>query len=91
MSTASSGVPGIGYLSGKAAKWVGIQILNAFVPLEICRRRWVIRRLLKRIEKIPIEECAGWLVREERNITHAVEDLLELSSYVFSYLCSTHS
>jgi hypothetical protein len=32
-SIASSGVPGIGYLSGKAVKWIGMQILDGFVPL----------------------------------------------------------
>jgi hypothetical protein len=85
-STASSGVPGIGYISGRAVKWVGMQILDAFVPLEICRRRWVIRRLVKRIKTIPIEECAEWLVRKEPKIMQAVDNLLELSSYVFSYL-----
>jgi hypothetical protein len=81
-TTASSGVPGIGYVSGKGVKWLGERILNAFVPLEIRRRRWVIRRLVKRIDKIPVEQCAVWLVKKESKITRAVENLLELSSYV---------
>lgn len=81
-TTASSGVPGVGYVSGKCVKWLGERILCAFVPLEIRRRRWIIRRLVKRIDKIPVEQCAVWLAKKEGKITRAVENLLELSSYV---------
>jgi hypothetical protein len=79
-SIASSGVRGIGYLSGKAVKWVGMQILDGFVPLEIRRRRWIIRGLMKRMDVIPFEERAPWIVRNVRKISHAIENLLELSS-----------
>jgi hypothetical protein len=69
-----------------------MQILNAFVPLEIRRRRWLIRKLVKRMDKISTEAGAEWLIKNERKVTHAVENLLELSSYaIFSCLSSTYS
>jgi hypothetical protein len=88
-STTSSIVPGIGYLSGKVIKWVGVRMLNALIPLEIRRRRWLIRKLIERINRIPLDEAAAWLVRKERKITLAVDNLLELSSYGFPCMFST--
>lgn len=81
-STASSGVPGIGYLSGKGIKWVGIQMLNVIVPLEMRRRRQVIRKFIKRMAELPVEKRAIWLIRRARKVTYILEDLLEFSSYV---------
>lgn len=83
-STASSGIPGIGYQSGKVIKWVGTQIIDALLPLEIFRRRMLIKILLKKIERVPFHRRAPWLVKKERTMNRAVEDLLELSLYVTS-------
>jgi hypothetical protein len=79
-STVFSVVPGIGYLSGKAIKWVGMQILNGIVPLEIRRRRWVIRKLVRHMDAIPAGDRATWVLRNERKISRTIENLLELSS-----------
>lgn len=78
-STASSGVPGIGHLSGKAVKWVGSQILNSLVPLEIRRRRWVIRQIIKKLGQVPMNDRAEWVVKRGKKINRALDDLLELS------------
>ena len=78
-SSGSSGVPGIGYLSGKTVKWVGVQILNAVDPVVIIVRRRYIHRLIKRIRQISVEKRADWMVKRELTILRAVEDLLELS------------
>jgi hypothetical protein len=80
--TGSSGIPGIGYLSGKAVKWVGVRMLDMFVPLEISRRRRVIIGLVKQLEKIPDQDRSRWILKKERSINRAVEDLLELTTYV---------
>ena len=81
LSTASSGTPGIGYLSGQGLKWLGMQFLNMFVPLEIRRRRWMVQRVVKRIEEIPADQRARWLSKKHK-IYHVIEDILELSLYV---------
>ena len=82
MSTISSEVTGIGYLSGRAIKWFGMQILDGLVPLEICRRRRAIRKLVKKIAQIPDTERAQWLIANETKVNRSLEDLLELSAYV---------
>ena len=81
-STASSGVPGIDYLSGKAAKWLGLQILSGFATVQIYRRQWVIHRLAKQMKNMPCERRTEWIVNLERDINRKIDDLLELSSYV---------
>lgn len=81
-STASSGIPGIGYLSGKVVKWVGIQMLSSVVPLEIRRRRRIIHRLVTKIDELPVDERAMWMSKRTVKIKRAIEDLIELSSYV---------
>lgn len=78
-SSTSSGVAGIGHSSGIAVKWVGLQILNAFDSLEMRRRRWIIQKILKKIEKIPADKRAAWLLKNERKMNRVFEDLLELS------------
>lgn len=80
-STGSSGVPGIGYLSGKAVKWLGVRILDLIVePLVISRRRQVIKGLVKQLKMIPSQDRAEWMLKRGRTISRAVEDLLELST-----------
>lgn len=78
-STASSGVPGIGYLSGKGIKWVGIQMLNVILPLEMRRRRRVIRKFIERMVELPVEKRAIWLIKRAPKVTRILEDLLEFS------------
>lgn len=78
-SSGSSGIPGIGYMSGKAVKWVGMQILNSFVPLEIRRRRWVIHRFIKRLGEVPVDKRAEWVTKKEHKAVRVVEDILELT------------
>lgn len=79
ISTGSSGVPGIGYQSGKAVKWLGVQMLGAISQLVIFRRRRVIKMLIKRIETIPRLQRSEWVLENEGKINRAVEELLELT------------
>jgi hypothetical protein len=83
-SSASSGIPGPGYLSGKAIKWIGEKVLEAYASLEIRRRMWVIGRLMKRLEKEPEETRWKWLLQREKSVNRLVDDLLELSTYGLS-------
>jgi len=78
-STTSSGVSGIGYVSGKVVKWVGLRLLDGYAFMEIRRRRWVIKRFVKRIEDVSKDERAEWLVKRERKVNRTMDDLLELS------------
>jgi hypothetical protein len=78
-STGSSGVPGIGYQSGKVVKWFGVQMLGAISQLVIFRRRRVIKMLIKRIETIPRLQRSEWVLKNEGKINRAVEELLELT------------
>lgn len=89
-SAASSGIPGIGYLSGKVVKWVGLQILEGLNAVEILRRQWVIHRLVKRMGGIPADQRAEWIVKREEKINRKVDDLLELSSYVYCLTTSVY-
>lgn len=82
-SNDSSIVQGIGYGLGSAALWVGMKMMDAFGELEIRRRRWAIRRVMKTMERITDKERAGWILRNQRQIDRVVVDLLKLSSYVF--------
>src|ERR1700684_2057592 len=79
-STGSSGVPGISYLSGKFVKWIGLQMLDAVEPLVISSRRRTIRGLVKELQKISDQDRSKLVIRRERTISRAVEDLLELST-----------
>lgn len=83
-TSASSGVPGIGYLSGKGVKWVGLQILDAVSFVEMRRRVWIIGRMSKRIDKMAPDKRTIWLLKNERKVNRTIEDLFELSSYVIS-------
>jgi hypothetical protein len=89
-STTSSGTPGIGYLYGKAVKWVGLKILNSLGALEICRWRWLIRRLVNQAGQIPEDRLVTWLVTRSRAVTHTIENLLELTSYI-AYIYSSRN
>lgn len=60
-------------------KWVGSQILNSLVPLEIRRRRWVIRQIIKKLGQVPMNDRAEWVVKRGKKINRALDDLLELS------------
>jgi hypothetical protein len=82
LSSESSGMPGIGYLSGKVVKWVGMQMLKAFTSIEIYRRRWIIGKLVKEMGKMDLSRRGDWLVEKQREINRAVDDMLELSSYI---------
>jgi hypothetical protein len=88
-STASSGIPGVGYLSGKAVKWVGVKILSSLEAVEIRRRIWLIRRLIKRASQIPEDQLVPWLMTRNCAVTRTIEDLFELTSYIACHLGST--
>jgi hypothetical protein len=81
-SSASSGVPGIGYLSGKGVKWVGLKILDVIAEVEIRRRRRLIPKLVKRIGNLPADQRTEWMVKNQPQMNRTIEDILELSSYV---------
>jgi hypothetical protein len=78
-TTASSGIAGIGYVGGKAVKWIGLQILNSMDMLVRRQRKYTIRRFIQKMGVISNHNRAVWIVREEKKINHIVEDLLELS------------
>lgn len=73
---------GIGYFSGKAIKWVGEKILDIITPIEINRRAWVIKRLLKTLEKQSYSSLPDKVFSNTKSIHRFVDDLLELSTYV---------
>jgi len=58
---------------------VGTQILDVFVPLVIFRRRRVINGLIKQIDVMPQGDLLDWILKKERKINRAAEDLLELT------------
>jgi hypothetical protein len=80
LSTASSGVPGIGYLSGKAVKWTGVNVLKVVGAAETFRRRRFINQLAAEVEALDPDDLANWLVQKEQNLNHAIADILEFSS-----------
>jgi hypothetical protein len=80
LSSTSSGVPGIGSVSGKAVKWVGLQILKGIGVIKIVRRRWMITRLVREMGKLDADGWEVWLLTKEKKVRRAAEDLLELSS-----------
>lgn len=81
-SLASSGIPGIGYLSGKGVKWVGLKMLDVIAELEIRKRRRLISKLVKRIRNLPADQRIEWMVKNQSQMNRTIEDVLELSSYV---------
>lgn len=81
-SLASSGIPGIGYLSGKGVKWVGLKMPDVIAELEIRRRRRLISKLVKRIRNLPADQRIEWMVKNQSQMNRTIEDVLELSSYV---------
>lgn len=85
ISSTSSGMPGPGHLSGKAIEWVGERILDAITPLEIRRRIWLIKRFVGRLEKEPEGTRWKWLLKKQKSFPRLANDLLELSSYRFSF------
>jgi hypothetical protein len=78
----SSHLPGIGYFSGKAIKWIGEKMLDIITPIEINRRAWVINRLLKTLEKQSFDSLPDKVFLKKKSIHRLVNDLLELSTYV---------
>ena len=72
--------PGIGYLSGKAIKWVGEKILDAVTVVEVRRRVWVIGNLISKIEEESPEGLLRRVLKNEKSFHRAVDDLLEISS-----------
>jgi len=89
-SSTSSGIPGIGYLSGKGIKWVGLKMLDAFAGVELRRRRWMISRLVKKIDEISADDRTRWIAKKQHQINRTIQDLLELSSYVtWAFISST--
>lgn len=80
LSTASSGVPGIGYLSGKTVKWTGTNILKAVDAVVILKRQHFIKQLATEVEALDADDLAVWLVQKERKLSRAIGYILELSS-----------
>jgi len=58
-------------------------MLKGFGAVEVCRRQWIIRRLVKEMGKIGPNSSGEWLVKKEWKMNHAVDDILELSSHVY--------
>lgn len=79
-STTSYFVPGIGSVSGKAVRWVGSQILSSISSIEIRRRRWLIQKLITKIERLPTPERAKVMLENQTQLKRAIDDLVELSS-----------
>jgi hypothetical protein len=76
----SSGIPGVGYYSGKGIKWVGEKILDCITAFEIRRRIWVIKRTVATLEKSTSTGVVKRLSRNEKQLHRLTDDLLELSS-----------
>jgi len=57
-------------------------MLDAFAAVEIRRRRRLIPKLVRRVANLPTDERTGWMSKNQRQMNRAIEDILELSSYV---------
>jgi hypothetical protein len=90
-SSSSSVQPGIGYLSGKLINWVGEKILDVVTPIEIRRRIWVIGNLIKQMEKESSTVLQHRILAKGQVLHRLVDDLLELSSYVWCSIFSIRS
>ncbi|KIM79891.1 hypothetical protein PILCRDRAFT_10061 [Piloderma croceum F 1598] len=90
VSSASSGVPGIGYLSGKGVKWIGLKMLDVIAAVAIRRRRHLIPKLVKRIRNLPADQRTEWMVKNQPQMNRTIQDVLELSldSYKTEYRTS---
>jgi hypothetical protein len=75
ISEASSGVPGPGYYSGKALKWLGEKTLNVLEDATIFKRAYQYRYQLKRWEKL--EGTLG--IENQKKLFKMLEDMLEMS------------
>lgn len=78
-SSASSGVPGPGYLPGKALKWLGEKSLNALVDLIIRGR---IQQHLASLRKWRKWDGLELRLKQHRKILHILQDVLEMSRHV---------
>jgi len=76
----SSVIPGVGYISGKAIYWTGEKFLSGVIAADCYRRLWVIKRIVKRSEKLPEEARRKWASKREKYLSSCLDDLLELSS-----------
>jgi len=57
-------------------------MLDAFVKVEIRRRRRLIPKLVTRIGNIPADERTEWMAKNQLQMNRTMEDILELSSQV---------
>jgi len=80
-STASSGIPGPGYILGKIIKLTGEKILDALTIVEIRRRVWLDKRVVKQLEKKSSKDIERMFKKKGKAVLRLVDDLLELSSY----------
>jgi hypothetical protein len=71
---------GIGYYSGKGIYWVGKKMLDVVMPLEICRRVWMMKRFVKSVEQCSLEDRFKESLWKQKKIDRILDDILELSS-----------
>ena len=65
-------------------------MLDAFAGVELRRRRWMISRLVKKIDEISADDRTRWIAKKQHQINRTIQDLLELSSYVtWAFISST--
>jgi len=80
LSTASSGIPGPGYILGKFIKLTGEKMLDTVTAVEILRRVWLDKRMVKQMEKRSAEDIERTFKKRGKAVLQLVDDLLELSS-----------
>lgn len=56
----SSGIPGIGYLSGKAIKWIGAQAIRRAIPVEVLIRFYYVSLTVQRALDLSRQKLEGF-------------------------------
>lgn len=74
-------IPGLGYHYGRFVEWAGERIVAGLVQLDIHRRKWMIQRLVNRLDRtVEVADRSVFLQRRGEDLHRASKDLLELSS-----------
>ena len=66
---------------GKIIKLTGEKILDALTIVEIRRRVWLDKRVVKQLEKKSSKDIERMFKKKGKAVLRLVDDLLELSSY----------
>jgi hypothetical protein len=72
-------------LTGTGLVWVGEKLLDAFTPIAIRRRAFLMRRFLKRLDSLNPGPAGRLFLQKRKEVERMLDDLLELSSYAQLY------